>query len=132
MSRRTGYIAITLVGLALVTPAVAWAHARLTKSEPANQAKLTAAPTAIRLWFSEAPEIALTHVTLTDSMHATIATGAVARGATKLAVTAPISRALTAGRYTIAWRTAAADGHPTSGQVTFSVVTATPAPIKKP
>src|SRR5688572_29364411 len=48
----------------IVWPAVLFAHGVLRKSEPANGATLRAAPTVIRLTFSEAPQLAFTRVEL--------------------------------------------------------------------
>ena len=49
-----------------------------------------------------------------------------------MGVTAPIGATLTPGRYSVAWRTAAADAHGTSGRFSFVVVadsTASAAPV---
>jgi putative copper export protein len=43
-----------------------------------------------------------------------------------LGIVAPLSRQLGTGRYTVSWQTAAADGHPSRGSFTFSVVVAAP------
>jgi putative copper export protein len=45
-----------------------------------------------------------------------------------LAVSVRVSVTLPAGRYTVAWRTAASDGHPTSGTFSFVVLTETVPP----
>ena len=61
-------LVVSLVGGALIgVPANAWAHARLRKSDPSANARIAAAPTVIRLWFTEAPELSLTTVTLTGA-----------------------------------------------------------------
>ena len=113
--------------IALATPGMVWAHARLTRSDPTAKASLSVAPTRIRLWFSEAPEIAMSRVTLTDSSGVSISLGKLERGDDKLLVEASIGRALIAGRYTVTWRVAAADGHPSSGSFTFTVTPRSPA-----
>ena len=120
---------VAAVAVVLITPGVLRAHARLTRSDPAAKATLSAAPTKIRLWFSEAPEIAMSRLTLTDSVGAEIPLGKLERGSEKLLVQASIDRGLGAGRYTVTWRVAAADGHPSSGSFTFTVAPhAMPAP----
>lgn len=120
--RVIGAIAIVAaVAIVLGTPALVWAHARLTRSDPAAKATLSVAPTRIRLWFSEAPEIAMSRVTLTDSSGTPIPLGKVERGAEKLLIETSIGRALAAGRYTVTWHVAAADGHPSNGSFTFTV-----------
>jgi copper transport protein len=106
----------------LALPDTAWAHARLRKSEPAASARLTTSPHVVRLWFTEAPELSLTTVTLLDSAGASLDVGKPERDADGvMAVRVPIGSALPPGRYTVKWRTAAADGHPLSGTFTFRV-----------
>lgn len=80
-------------------------------------------PHVIRLWFSEKPELSLTKVTLSDSGGTRVPLGAPAPDVDgPLAVSIPIPGALAAGRYTVSWSTAAADGHPSKGHVTFRVI----------
>lgn len=50
---------------AIAAPRVAFAQAHLVKSVPSGGAMLASAPHTIQLWFSEAPEAALTTITLT-------------------------------------------------------------------
>lgn len=128
--RAIGLIAgAAAAAVVLTTPAVLWAHARLTRSDPAAKTTLGVAPTLIRLWFSEAPEIAMSRVTLADSLGAAIPLGKLERGSEKLLIQASIDHRLGAGRYTVTWRVAAADGHPSSGSFTFTVAPhAMPAP----
>jgi copper transport protein len=101
------------------------AHAHLERSDPAADARLSAAPTAIRLWFSEAPELALSTVTLVDSAGSVIALGPAARGADgPRSMRVAIPHSLAPGRYRVRWRVAAADGHPSSGSFVFRVLPA--------
>lgn len=128
--------AITLLGLVLGTPRGAWAHAHLRRSEPSAGASVTA-PHVIRLWFSEAPELSLTTVRVTDSTGASIDLGApVHDGADALSVLLSIRRELAPGRYEVRWRTAAVDGHPASGRFSFRVAApalpALPVPAASP
>ena len=121
-ARRAAPAAIAVViAVSLATPALLWAHARLTKSDPAAKATLAVPPKIIRLWFSEAPEIAMTRIALSDSLGKSIPLADVKRGDDKLIVQASVPTVLPAGRYTVSWRVAAADGHPSSGSFTFSV-----------
>ena len=128
-SSRKRLIATLLAGAVVLWPAVLWAHARLTRSEPGAKTELAVVPTVIRLWFSEAPEVALTSITLKDSTGVAVPLGLVARDSSKLGVRAPITAPLKPGRYTVGWRVAGSDGHPISGSFTFlvlaSAVTAT-------
>lgn len=106
----------------LSVPAPLYAHARLIKSQPSANEVLATPPDAIRLWFSEEPEIALTVVTLRDASGGIVGLGPVSRGpATPLAVGLVIPVSLRPGTYTVEWRTAAEDGHPTNGSFEFTV-----------
>jgi copper transport protein len=122
--------AITL----LATPALLFAHARLVRSSPAANASLDSAPTSIGLWFSERPEPRFTTIQLLDSAGTAIQLGAptsIAQNGLSLS----IGRALAPGLYSIVWRTAASDGHPTNGRFSFRVVgsqRAAPAPPTTP
>lgn len=101
----------------MLHPGEACAHASLVSSDPANDALLMHAPSALRLTFNEDVEVLA--VKLVDE------TGAVspvtridARGAS-LVLTPP--RALHDGANVISWRVISADGHPVGGSVTFWV-----------
>lgn len=132
-------IAAFLIALAvLATPALLFAHARLVRSDPAEHATVTTAPTSLSLWFSEKPEVKFTSIQLTDSAGGSVQLGAIA-AAPSNGVTVPIVGAVKPGRYTVAWKTAASDGHPTSGKYDFSVVASvtvtpglTPVPAMRP
>lgn len=97
-------------------------HLRLVKSEPADHDTLSAAPSAIRLWFSQRAELRTTRVTVHSAAGDTVALGALTRGAgTDAPVVAPIVRAPADGAYTVEWRTMAGDGHIVRGSFGFVV-----------
>jgi copper transport protein len=114
---------IIALGL-LLCPVPAWAHAHLKKSEPAAGSRVTSSPQLIRLWFSEQPELSVTVVSLKDANGKEFALSAPEndRG-DPLTVSVRLSQPLPAGRYTVTWRTAASDGHPTHGTFSFVVLT---------
>jgi putative copper export protein/methionine-rich copper-binding protein CopC len=107
----------------IVWPAVLFAHGVLRKSEPANGATLRAAPTVIRLTFSEAPQLAFTRVELfgPDSQRVALSELRVAAPDSAVVIVADVLGPLTAGRYRIAWQITSADGHPVRGAVTFRI-----------
>jgi putative copper export protein/methionine-rich copper-binding protein CopC len=107
----------------LLTPALLFAHARLLRSEPAAMSRLGVPPSVLRLWFSERPELRFSTIDLADSAGTAIPLGSVAVG-DSMSLVVPLAKALSAGRYSVAWRTAAADGHSTSGRFTFIVAPA--------
>ena len=120
---RRAWLAAALVCAALIArPTIAWAHAHLSKASPAAASVVTTSPSAIRLWFSEAPEISLTKVVLTDSAGVVMSLGPAERdSAGTLVARIPVFAPLANGRYTVSWSTAAADGHPSKGHYTFTV-----------
>jgi copper transport protein len=123
-----------VLGLALFfCPARAWAHAHLKRSDPAAGSRVETSPQLIRLWFSERPELSMTSISLKDADgNAWALTGAQPDPADPLAVSAGISQPLPAGRYTVAWRTAASDGHPSHGVFGFVVLKAAPLSTNNP
>jgi copper transport protein len=122
MNRHRGWVAALLIVVLVGVPTAVWAHARLTKSDPAAKSHVAIVPSQIRLWFSEAPEVALTRVGLTDSAGHVVELGPVERDSARLAVHVQIRGSLAAGRYSVTWRTAAADGHPADGAFSFTVM----------
>jgi copper transport protein len=118
---RSKRIALLAAVIAIVaTPLALFAHAKLLRSSPASGATLAVAPTSISLWFSEKPELKFSSVQLSDSAGTAIALGALT-ATDSMGVTAPITSPIVPGKYSIAWKTAAADGHATSGKVTFAI-----------
>jgi methionine-rich copper-binding protein CopC/putative copper export protein len=127
---RRRLVATALASLALLgTPLLLYAHARLVRSSPAENAQLDAPPSSLTLWFSEQPELRFTSIRLVDSAGISISVGAAAKlTGDASAVTIPVATQLGRGRYTVIWRTAAADGHPTSGRYSFTVLNAAAIP----
>lgn len=108
---------------ALLVPEQAWAHAHLKRSEPAAGSQLAAPPLVIRLWFSEQPELSMTFASLKDSAGRAFALSSAEREKTgQMGIAFNVLEALQPGRYTLTWRTAASDGHPSQGKFTFVVV----------
>jgi len=104
-------------------PTRAWAHALLKRSEPAAGSKVEISPQMIRLWFSERPELSMTFISLKDATGKEWALpGAQNDPADPLGVSVGVAQPLPAGRYTVAWRTAASDGHPSHGIFGFIVL----------
>jgi copper transport protein len=107
------------------TPAVASAHPRLTRSEPSAAQRIANAVSVLRLWFNEKPEMRLTSISLADSAGRSVAVGAVEREpGDAFGVRASVTMPLAPGQYTVAWRTAASDGHPVRGSFSFVVLPA--------
>jgi methionine-rich copper-binding protein CopC len=129
-SRPLALPALILLAMLVVTasaPGVRGAeirrHTRLVKSEPANNDTLANSPTAIRLWFSEKVELPVTRLKLADAAGTAIALSPPARPETgdDAPVVSAVKKALPAGAYVLSWSTAAKDGHPAKGTISFFV-----------
>jgi len=132
-------IALSLAAIAVaLTPALLLAHAKLVRSEPAANAVLTAQSSLISLWFSERPEPKFTVVQLLDSAGASIVLGQPVVDGKAMEISLDVPPNLPSGKYTISWRTAAADGHASNGKFAFTLnlppraVTAAPPPVVSP
>jgi len=101
----------------------AWAapfHLHLLKSAPEANATVAAAPDSIRLSFSETPELKVTTVTVTGPASTAVALAPLA-SADSATVVAGVKGKMSAGAYTVAWRTMARDGHVARGTFAFTV-----------
>ena len=105
----------------LVLPATAFAHAHLLKTAPASGATVTAAPTQLVLTFSEAPTLAVSSLRLLGPDSAQVTLGTLTHDAGGNTLTARITGALRAGRYTVLWQTAGDDGHMQHGSFRFTI-----------
>ena len=128
-------LAATAIAL---TPALLHAHAKLVRSDPAANAVLAAQPSRISLWFSERPEPKFTVVQLLDSTGAAVVLGPLVLDAKAMEISLDVPPNLPSGKYVVAWRTAAADGHLSSGRVAFTLnlparaEPASPLPVASP
>lgn len=112
---------VFLLLLALVVPfRSAVAHPRLVRAEPAAEGHVQAMPRALSLTFNEPLTIALSRLTLLDPAGQPVALDTLrfAPEDTRT-LTAKILGTMPAGRYTVKWQAAGADGHPMRGQYTF-------------
>ena len=121
---RSLVLSFLLVGLlGLRAPA----HERLVRSSPAAGDSLAAAPSELRLIFSSRVQLAFSGLELLDADGRAIPLGALRSPADSATVlVADVMRALAPGRYTVAWRTGGADGHPVRGRYEFVVLGAVP------
>jgi len=111
--------------LALAAASSSAMHVHLTRAEPASGSTVHAAPTAIRLWFSEEIQISVTTVRLTgpDSARVELAAPAMGDGA-HAPVVVLVSGTIKPGRQQVAWRTMSRDGHAVSGTFAFTLTSA--------
>jgi methionine-rich copper-binding protein CopC len=108
---------LAYITLLLLTASVAYAHAELSASMPADKAELEAAPKQIMLHFSEA--VRLTALSLTKHREAKQDLGPLPSGMMKnFSVAAP---ALASGEYLVSWRALSEDAHVMTGEFSFAV-----------
>jgi methionine-rich copper-binding protein CopC len=116
-------MSVGLAAMALLVGAAttAQAHNVLVTTSPADGSMVEMVPSQVMLTFNQ-PALALgTIVVVTGPA------GHVQRGAAVLVdnnVTEHLQPGSPAGRYTVAWRVTSADGHPVSGQFSFTAKSA--------
>lgn len=122
------FIAIAAVLFGPVNAASA--HDELVSTDPAPDAVLAEAPEMLTLTFSAEllPQQGATEVQVTDASGAELADGAPVVAATT--VTQAVQAG--AGVYTVLWRAVSSDGHPISGEYSFTVDSPAPAPTASP
>jgi len=110
-------ILASIVLAATCATAPAWAHAKLTASDPKADARVKS-PSLIRLVFSESLEPAFSGATLSDNAGKTIPVSA-AMGATTITL---MPLALKPGAYKVTWHSVGHDTHRVSGSFRFMVI----------
>jgi copper transport protein len=115
-------LVLTSAGI-LATWSMLFAHGKLLHSDPATGSRLPASPKTVRLDFNESAELTFTRVSIVTSAGDTVALVALRHpeGASR-SVVADVPEALPPGDLRILWRMAGADGHPTNGEVSFSII----------
>lgn len=101
-------------------------HTHLEKAEPAVDGTVATAPTQVRLWFNERPEVALSGATLLKADNSPVAVVKLAATDDTLSVGGAIPVTLTPGKYVVAWKTGSRDGHVVRGRYTFTFDPAAP------
>ena len=99
--------------------AVASAHMAVQKTMPEADAVVSESPHHVQIWFTQAPDPAISRLTLEG------ANGDVTLGDTEVrddkSLMAMLPSKLDAGTYTVNWRTAGDDGHTQRGDFAFTV-----------
>ena len=97
----------------------ATAHANLVSSDPVDGASLSTAPTEVTLTFSE--NVGNGFVAVTAPSGRRVKTSNVR--SLDHVLSADVSQSEERGRHTIAYRIVSADGHPISGEISFTTTT---------
>ncbi len=124
--RRYRLLIALLVGLLAIvgTSGSALAHADLVSSDPADGARLAAAPATITLVFSEELKSEGNLVTVTDASGAQVDAGDSAldlNDPKRVTLTVSLKPGLGDGVYTVNWTNASTDGHSEEGTLSFTV-----------
>ncbi|MGO1920870.1 MAG: copper resistance CopC family protein [Microbacterium sp.] len=106
-------------------PQSAAAHDTLIDSTPAADSTVDTLPDELTLTFSAVPigGEGSTEVVVTDATGESVTDGAAALDGAM--VTQPLVAEADAGEYHVLWKIVSSDGHPTSGEFTFTVTTST-------
>jgi methionine-rich copper-binding protein CopC len=110
-------IAVAMVTGPVALAAPASAHDVLASTNPADRATVGATPAQVQLTFDQ-PAFALGSQVVVKGPSGNVAVGAV-RIVNKV-VSQRLAGGAPAGTYTVLWRVTSADGHPVSGQFTFT------------
>jgi copper resistance protein C len=113
--------AILGAALAVAAAPAAQAHAFLDRSEPKVGGTLSAAPTEVRIWFTEALEPAFSSITVANAAGAAVTAGKTSVDPKDPKLLEVGLKPLPAGTYHVRWRVISVDSHPTQGDFTFSV-----------
>ena len=95
-------------------------HLRLERSAPAADSVVSDL-LEIRLWFSQSTQEDATSIRLLDAAGEPVPTGETQASDDQTVHHATLEEGLEAGRYTVAWRTMAQDGHVIRGDFEFMV-----------
>lgn len=120
---------LRLLPLLLIAGVVALsAHLKVEKTFPAADSTVATAPDRLQVWFSQAPTVPVSSLTLEGPNGRVTVGKAVAGqmdGKPDQSLVAPITGTLTAGKYTVTWKTAGADGHIQTDTFVFTFKPAT-------
>src|SRR5436305_1289423 len=114
-----GRLAALLGAAALASPAAAFAHATLLRTEPADGTVLASAPRQVTVFFDDRVRVGQGNAAIANDSGRSVLSGQpVARGHT---LVLPIRRRLANGDYSIRWSIVSDDGHPERGVLAFGV-----------
>lgn len=121
MLRNTAAAIMTLIAGSLLATA-AYAHPKLVKSEPAQDAVVNTSPKELRLSFNEELVPKFSSAEVKDQKGQKVETGTVsADPKDKKQLVVPLAKPLAAGAYKVDWHAVAADTHRVEGSYSFMV-----------
>ena len=112
---------IPACGALLIAAATAMvsAHMAVSKTMPEADAVLLTSPAEIQVWFTQAPDPAISRLALEGASGEIALSKLTVRDDRSLHTAVPLT--LAAGSYTVRWRAAGDDGHTQRGEFSFSV-----------
>lgn len=122
------FAAIVVAAVVAGPASPASAHDALASSDPVADSVLDIAPTAITLTFTAEilADPGATAVIVNDASGAEVQAGAPVVDGT--VVKQPISKEATSGAFLVTWRVVSSDGHPISGEFSYTVDAPAPTP----
>ena len=108
---------LTMTALLVVASTTAEAHDILVGTSPANGSVTSIVPAQVTLTFNQ-PVLAVGTFVIVTGPAGQVQTGGA--GVVDRTATQRLRAGSPAGRYTVAWRVSSADGHPASGQFSFT------------
>lgn len=104
------------------------AHLKVEKTFPAADSSVATTPDRLQVWFSQAPTVPVSSLTL-EGPDGRVTLGKVAAGRQDgkpdRSLLAPITGVMAAGTYTVTWKTSGADGHIQTDTFVFTFKPAT-------
>jgi methionine-rich copper-binding protein CopC len=113
-----------LAAILLVAGVAVSAHLKVEKTFPETDATVTSIPDHLQVWFSQAPTVPVSSLTLEGPDGKVTMGKAVAGkvdGKSDKSIVAPVTGTITAGKYTVTWKTSGSDGHIQTGTFDFIV-----------
>jgi methionine-rich copper-binding protein CopC len=102
--------------LVMVSPSPADAHASLVATSPEDGSRIATAPPSVELTFSEDVDTGFVAVTAPDGTKVTTSEPRI----TGADVTVDLAQSDQRGRFAVAYRIVSEDGHPVTGEFTFT------------
>jgi copper resistance protein C len=115
--------AVAVTALLLGTGA-AWSHAFLERAEPRVGSTVKAAPSQVRVWFTEALEPAFSTLEVVNQSGDRVDRGPARVDAASPALLQVPLKPLAPGTYRVKWRVLSVDTHVTEGDFTFRIADA--------
>jgi copper resistance protein C len=99
-----------------------WAHAFVDHTEPAVGSQIHAAPTQVKIWFTERLEPAMSKIQVFDASSREVDKRDAKIDPSNPALLTVSLPELKPGKYKVVWRAVSVDTHVTTGNFTFELV----------